>query len=377
MLLAFAALAPLGTAPSAAADSAPQLSSVTFAKPAIVGRTATLQLRATDRERSVSGAVVSFAGEGTYGTSACRPSRRRTRTGAGRTVTLTVPHRFSGTEPRGMLVRVDSGGCSAGGGAVLQPFTVTPVQPGETPKQPEPAGPPVPILASVIAAGTAESTGGTGVTLPPGVTDPLPTLPGVAPLPTLPGDPTPELPPPPVEPPPLPVEPPPLPEVPGLPSLPRAFAAAGCRDADLVPTPRNLARIRRATLCLVNVERRAHGLRTLRANRRLARAATMHSRDMVSRGYFAHLSPEGNDLTKRLIAAKWLPRPPGWLAGETSGFGETPLSTPRATVIGWQQSTGHRENNLDKVWRIGGIGVAVGVPGLGTSGATYTALYGR
>ena len=369
-LLAFVVTAPLGAgAPPAVADSAPELRGARFAKPAIAGRTAMLQLRAADRERPVSGAVVSFAGEGTYGTSACRPAGRRTRTGPGRTVTLSVPHRFAAPGPRGLLVRVDSGSCSEGGGAVLQPFTVTPVAPGERPVEPEPAGPPLPIQASVIAAGAGQQSGGAGVTLPPGATDPLPTLPGVAPLPTLPGDPLPATPPPTVEPPPIPQ--------PELPGVPRAFAAAGCRNADLVPAPGNLARIRRATLCLVNADRAAAGLRRLRPNRRMARAATLHSRDMVARNYFGHLSPEGADLTKRLIATKWLPRPPGWLAGENIGFGETPLSTPRATVVGWMQSTGHRENNLDRTWRLGGIGVAVGVPGMGTSGATYTALYGR
>ena len=369
VLVLAAVLPPAAFAPPAAADSAPELRSVTFVKPAVVGRNATIELRATDAERAIGGAVVSFAGEGTYGTSACRPAGRRSRLGPGRTVTVTVPHRFASTGPRGMLVRVDSGSCTDGGGTVLQPFTVTPVQPGETPVQPEPAGPPVPILASIVAAGGAtRPADGSGVSLPPGVTDPLPTLPGVEPLPTLPGDPLPEAPPPPGD---------GLPEVPDLPGLPRAFAAAGCRDADLVPAPNNLARIRRATLCLVNVERRANGLRRLRTNGRMARAATLHSTDMVARAYFAHLSPEGGDLVARLRKTRWLPRPPGWLAGENIGFGETPLSTPRATVVGWMESTGHRENNLDKAWKVGGIGVAVGVPGAGTSGATYTALYGR
>ena len=413
MLGVTAAVFGLSVAPvPALADSAPQLRSTTFSRPAVVGRTAVLRMRATDTERAVSGAVVAFAGEGSYGTSACRlpsaPRRRGTRRGD--LVTLSVPHRFRSTGARGMLVRLDSGGCSGEGGALLQSFTVTPVQPGEPPQDPVPAGSPISILASVVTAatgsGTVGGTGGSGVVLPPGVTDPIESLPGIEGLPsiggtTLPSDPTEPLPdpnlplpdpnlplpdpnlplppPPPLPPVPDPTEPLPDPTepLPDLP-LPRAHVAGGgCADADTVPTRTNLRSIRRATLCLINRERTSRGLRRVRVNRRMARAAAAHSFDMVARGYFAHNSPSGESLTQRLQRARWLPRAGNWSAGENIAFGETPLSTPRATVDGWMQSTGHRENNLDPAWRLAGIGVIPAVPGMPLSGATYTAVFGK
>jgi uncharacterized protein YkwD len=367
-----------GAAP-AAADSAPELRSARFAKPAIVGRTATLRLRAVDKERTVSGAVVAFAGEGSYGTSACRPEanapasdergrRRGGRSRAGRASTISVPHRFTAPGPRPMLVRIDSSGCAGGGGVLLQPFTVTPVAPGEPPQEPVASGSPVSILGSLLGTGAPSGgEGGSGVNLPPGVTDPNDALPDVGPLPVLPKAPS------------SPVE---LPKtedvVPALPGLPRAVAAAACANADLVPTATNRRRIVRATLCLLNAERAAHNLGRVRLNRRLSRAATAHSRDMVARNYFGHVAPDGGDLVKRLIGSRWLPRPPGWEAGENIAFGETPLSTPRATVAGWMASSGHRENNLDPIWRLAGIGVVPAVPGSGPlPGATYTAIFGR
>lgn len=386
LLAPVAAGALLAGAAPAAADSAPELRSAKFAKPAIVGRTATLRLRAVDKERTVSGAVVAFAGEGSYGTSACRPEvhvpapdergrRRGGRARAGKTSTISVPHRFRTAGPRSMLVRLDSSGCGGGGGVLLQPFTVTPVAAGDSPQEPVADGSPVSILGSLLGGGgnggggDGGGAGGSGVDLPPGITDPKDALPGVGPLPPLPKAPD------------GPVE---LPKtedvVPALPKLPRAVAAAACANADLVPTARNRRKIVRATLCLVNAERAAHNLGRVRLNRRLSRAATAHSRDMVSRNYFGHIAPDGGDLVKRLVGSRWLPRPPGWQAGENIAFGETPLSTPRATVEGWMASSGHRENNLDPIWRLAGIGVIPSVPSgpsSGLPGATYTAIFGR
>ena len=50
---------------------------------------------------------------------------------------------------------------------------------------------------------------------------------------------------------------------------------------------------RRALLCLLNQARRAHGLRPLRGNGRLLKAAERHSRSMVLGGFFSHVDPPG------------------------------------------------------------------------------------
>src|SRR5688500_15037377 len=117
---AAAGAALLAGAPGAVADSAPELREARFSDPAVRGRVATLRLRATDRERPVTGAVVAFEGEGAAGTSACRTGSAGVRPRRGRTVTLSVPHRFRTTGPRTMVVRLDSAGCEGGGGLLLQ-----------------------------------------------------------------------------------------------------------------------------------------------------------------------------------------------------------------------------------------------------------------
>jgi uncharacterized protein YkwD len=177
-----------------------------------------------------------------------------------------------------------------------------------------------------------------------------------------------------------------VPEIPGLaaPPLPggvvRAAAASTCRDANVVPrSARTAARAARATLCLINVVRKASGVRRLKADRALARVARGHSRAMVSQRFFGHIDPAGRDVGGRLRAAGWLPRPPTWAAGENVGFGDGPASTPRATVEGWYLSDGHRVNMLDAQFDRAGIGVAPGGPvpsAPGVPGATYTNVLG-
>ena len=85
---------------------------------------------------------------------------------------------------------------------------------------------------------------------------------------------------------------------------------AGRRRGELQDRARRCAAGRRpsATLCLINRERRAHGLVPLSGNARLGRAAGRHAADMVRRGYFAHVSPEGQTFVDRLRDAGYLGR---------------------------------------------------------------------
>src|SRR5512147_354693 len=48
---------------------------------------------------------------------------------------------------------------------------------------------------------------------------------------------------------------------------------------------------------LINRERKAHGLSALGWDDRLSRIARNHSKDMASRSYFSHESPEGRDFS--------------------------------------------------------------------------------
>ena len=326
-------------APAASAvASSPQLRKARFSAPAVAGQVASLELLAADADVGMTGVVAAFEGEGVYGTSACRLRARS----AGAERTLTVPHRFAATGPRPVVVRLDAGTCTRIGGSTLQLLSATPVNAGEATVEPAIIGPPIEFLAT--RPGTPDPRG-------PSVDPPAePSRPQVPP---------------------------------GSEPKPKdgggvvARAASGCPGADDLPAPGNVARIRSATLCLVNAVRRAGGLRPLRRDRRLSRAAAIHSRDMILRGYFSHVAPGGATLVNRLRRARWLPRRPGWLAGENIGFGEHPLSTPRATVDGWLASSAHRENMLDRTWRLAGAGIVPGIPASVTGGATYTAVFGR
>ena len=148
-----------------------------------------------------------------------------------------------------------------------------------------------------------------------------------------------------------------------------APAAAACEGANVVPTRSTLERASKATICLMNQERVKRGLPRLQDSSALQRVATAHSRDMVRRDYFSHVSPGGSTLSDRLakIAST---------GGENIAWGYGNLGSPRATVKMWMNSPGHRANVLRRAFRKAGVGVAAGVPQRGISGgATYTANF--
>jgi uncharacterized protein YkwD len=154
-------------------------------------------------------------------------------------------------------------------------------------------------------------------------------------------------------------------------------AGAPCPDPELSPTADNLARIRAATLCLMNAQRRKHGLPPLASSAVLARASLGHSTDMVRRAYFSHATPEGKSVVDRLRAARYISKPRGWTVGENIAWGSGPLGSPRAIVQAWMDSPGHRENLLSPRYSAVGLGIAFGRPGDPSSGATFTTCFGR
>jgi uncharacterized protein YkwD len=155
--------------------------------------------------------------------------------------------------------------------------------------------------------------------------------------------------------------------------------AAGCAGAGLMPTHTNSAQIRAATLCLLNAQRSAHGLRKLRANQRLRRAATGYAHLMASSKFFSHTSPSGSTPLSRIRSTRYLSGARGWAIGENLAWGTGPLATPRRTVSAWMHSAGHRRNILDPAFREIGIGVARGAPvgvAAAAGGATYATDFG-
>jgi uncharacterized protein YkwD len=157
----------------------------------------------------------------------------------------------------------------------------------------------------------------------------------------------------------------------GAPST-AAAQSTGCGFTRLAASAAPETNVRSALRCLVNTTRAAHGLRALRPSARLKLAADRHSADMVARGYFAHVTPEGKSVTDRARAAGYLGGSHDWALGEDIGWGTSTLSSAAAIFDAWMHSPPHRRVILERDFRQIGIGVARGVPVAGQGdGATF------
>ena len=115
-------------------------------------------------------------------------------------------------------------------------------------------------------------------------------------------------------------------------------------------------------LSLVNEVRAKEDLSTLAPSARLAEVAQGHAEDMLERGYYAHVSPEGDDAHDRFLEA-------GGAFGPVVAENlarcegcETPAGAERVRSFqsGWMQSPGHRENVLAEGLSRFGFGLATG-----------------
>jgi uncharacterized protein YkwD len=143
-----------------------------------------------------------------------------------------------------------------------------------------------------------------------------------------------------------------------------------------VPARASSVALGNAALCLVNQERTSRGLKPLKANRHLKKAATRHAGDMVAHNYFSHESLNGADFVDRIRKAGYVGPRAFPSLGEDLAWGSGSLGTPRAIVQGWMESPGHRANILEPKFREAGMGVAFGDPGAGQDGATYALDFG-
>src|SRR5215210_6452899 len=105
-----------------------------------------------------------------------------------------------------------------------------------------------------------------------------------------------------------------------------------------MPAADNLAQVAEATHCLLNEQRAAHGLAPTRANARLAEAGSAYSRRMVTERFFAHVAPNGEQLTTRLLRARYIAASDEYTIGENLAWGQAELATPRAIVAAWMDS---------------------------------------
>jgi uncharacterized protein YkwD len=151
-----------------------------------------------------------------------------------------------------------------------------------------------------------------------------------------------------------------------------APSAHACASTHVPLRKDNASRVSRATICLLNRERRRSGLHRLSANANLRAAAASHSSDMVSRRYFEHDGPSGDTLVSRAKTFGYLSgRLRMWGLAENIAFGTGRRGTAAAIVKSWMHSPEHRANILTASFRHAGIGLAQGTPS-GTGGATYT-----
>jgi uncharacterized protein YkwD len=162
--------------------------------------------------------------------------------------------------------------------------------------------------------------------------------------------------------------------------LTSAEAQASCARASAAPASAFAARYstRIAIRCLVNEQRRRHGLPPVLSSRRLRHAAEGLAGDMVQRKFFAHVTPGGSTLASRVRSTGYLSQARSWMLGETLAWGAAEAGTAASLVNALMHSPPHRAIILDRRFREVGVGVAFGVPrpGAGGTGATIALDFG-
>jgi uncharacterized protein YkwD len=148
--------------------------------------------------------------------------------------------------------------------------------------------------------------------------------------------------------------------------------ALACAHANANPNDISLATAKKATICLLNGIRHAHGERAFHLNSRLSLASQRHTNEMVVHRYFAH-----GDFVGRIRATHYLSGTHGWTVGENIAWGSWDYASPKETVNGWMHSPPHRANILNSRFREIGIGITRGAPAAGMGrAATYATDFG-
>jgi uncharacterized protein YkwD len=141
--------------------------------------------------------------------------------------------------------------------------------------------------------------------------------------------------------------------VPGL----AAAAAPSARAGDGPGGNQTLAADLVASL---NAARRANGLRGVRSNAALRRAALEHALSMAQDGYFSHSSANGDSASTRITSYYRVRSERSWSVGEVLYWASGNVSSD-AVVGAWLSSPPHRAELLARRWRDVGV-AAVYVP---------------
>jgi uncharacterized protein YkwD len=112
--------------------------------------------------------------------------------------------------------------------------------------------------------------------------------------------------------------------------------------------PAGLEEMRSASLELVNEAREAEGLDRLQLDPVLNDAAQAHARDMLERGFYDHVTPDGQDARDRYLAAGG--STDAVVAENIARCEDCPVPAGQDDLEwmheGWMESPGHRENIL-------------------------------
>jgi uncharacterized protein YkwD len=115
-----------------------------------------------------------------------------------------------------------------------------------------------------------------------------------------------------------------------------------------------LTSLESGVLAGLNKIRAQHGLQPVRISARLTAAATQHSKEMGTAGYFTHNSHDGTAFWKRI--GRWYASSGYgyWSVGENLLW-SSPQVDPAGAMELWMNSPEHRANILTARWREIGI----------------------
>lgn len=129
-------------------------------------------------------------------------------------------------------------------------------------------------------------------------------------------------------------------------------SAAGCKNADILPaSKKDVKRAEAATRCLINRERRSHGMRSTKFNKRLHKSALWQAKDMLRHEYFDHDRSGGPSFVGRISRFGYGRKSNGYSLGENLAWAPETVATPREMVRMWMESPGHRRNILHRKFR--------------------------
>lgn len=148
--------------------------------------------------------------------------------------------------------------------------------------------------------------------------------------------------------------------------------AAECSGSETPAYELGGDKARAATLCLINRERAARGMKPLRSDRKQQKAASGHNKLMIRKRCFSHQCSGERDLVGRMEDSGYLPCSCSWSVGENIAWGSGSTSSPRSIVSAWMNSAPHRANILNGQFEEIGIGIHSGSPEGSKQTATYT-----